>query len=114
MLHSGKNKCEANPIGTASQHSSPCAKPVSAEDELLRDHFSSSFDAAPNGRIVDPSCRHAGGNVLVGVHLLVFESARFTLEASCCSECGSREHLSLPGTNTGRSEGAVECRYRTG
>ena len=65
---------EANPIGTASQHSSrPCAKLVSAEDEL-----GSSFEATPNGRIVG---RYSGRNVLVGVHLLVFESARFTLEA---------------------------------
>jgi hypothetical protein len=61
MLHCGRtNVDEANSIWTASQHSSrlPCAKLVSAEDELLRDYFSSSFDAAPNGRIVDPSCRY--------------------------------------------------------
>lgn len=66
------------------------------------------FDAAPNGRIVG---RYAGGNVLVGVHLLVFESARFTLEASPAVNAESREHLSLPELISDAPKVPVECRY---
>jgi hypothetical protein len=94
MLHCGRTNVKLTLLEMPVSIPVPCAKLVSA-DELLHDHFSSSFDAAPNGRTVDPSCRYAGGNVLVGVHLLMFERARFTLEASCCSECGKAENICL-------------------
>ena len=70
--------------------------------------MSSVLEAAPNGRIVG---RYARGNVLVGVHLLVFESARFTLEASAAVNAESREHLSLPEVIPDASKVPVECRY---
>jgi hypothetical protein len=84
-----------------------------AQDEPLRDHFVSSFDAASNGRIVDPSCRYARGNFLVEIHLLMFESTRFTPEASAASDYG-KSGTSLLEIDTGRSEGAGRMQMLVG
>jgi hypothetical protein len=61
--------------------------------------------------MVDTSRRYDRGNVLLGIYLLVFENARFTLEASAVVIAESREHLFSLELIPVAPKLLVECRY---